>query len=258
MKSWALSIFIIFGLSSSFCVYMASSSSSVKNNKIRKGNYQNRVIEDFRRNTEDSLRSEYVDLMGFIPDLKIDLRYATMDNFTKQVLYSSWKRAYANKGTATKLNNAMKILKSIDPALSLLIYDAARPLSVQKKMWLALDSIPPKERIKFLSPPSSLSLHNFGCALDITICTLDGIPLDMGAGYDDMRKIAYPSYENYYLSCGLLSQQQVNNRKLLRKVMYQAGFTGISTEWWHFNAFSKEFAKQHFQVINEEDDVFNK
>jgi D-alanyl-D-alanine dipeptidase len=98
-------------------------------------------------------------------------------------------------------------------------------------------------------------LHNLGCAVDLTICDAKGIPLDMGAGFDDIRLIAYPMHEAKFLADGSLTMQHVENRKLLRRVMRYAGFTGIPTEWWHFNAYSKKEALERFQVIETEESI---
>jgi D-alanyl-D-alanine dipeptidase len=185
----------------------------------------------------------------YCPGVRVLLKYATADNFMKQVLYTTWKDAYLQKEVADQLNVAQGNLKKTHPTYSLLVYDAARPVSIQQKMWKALDTIPVKQRVKFVSNPNNRSLHNYGCAVDLTIADENGIPLDMGAGYDDIRSIAYPSMESYYLKTGALSSFQVENRRLLRKVMFGAGFTNISTEWWHFNACSRKFAASHYQAI---------
>ena len=206
----------------------------------------------------DSIIPTMVDIQAFIPGIQVDLKYATSDNFMHQQLYVLWKKPYMRKNMAVKLSKAQAILKAIDASLSLLIYDAARPLAVQRRMWQALDSIPPLQRGKFVSNPANKSVHNFGCAVDLTICRANGVPLDMGASYDDIRTIAYPSYESFYLKNGMLSAKQLEHRKLLRKVMNSAGFNGIPTEWWHFNGCSREFAQQHYKVIDQEQDIFNK
>jgi D-alanyl-D-alanine dipeptidase len=198
---------------------------------------------------EALLPNNIVAVSQYCPGVKVDLKYATADNFMKQVLYTTWKDAYLQKEVADQLNVAQGNLKKTHPTYSLLVYDAARPVSIQQKMWKALDTIPVKQRVKFVSNPNNRSLHNYGCAVDLTIADENGIPLDMGAGYDDIRSIAYPSMESYYLKTGALSSFQVENRRLLRKVMFGAGFTNISTEWWHFNACSRKFAASHYQAI---------
>lgn len=189
------------------------------------------------------------------PEIFVSLAYARSDNFMHEVLYLKWKEAYLQKPVALMLNKAQDRLTFLKPGLHLLIYDAARPLSVQQHMWNALDSIPVKERVKFVSSPRGKSLHNLGCAVDLTICDTKGIPLDMGAGFDDMRLIAYPMYEEKYLAEGALTKEQLANRKMLRSVMRYAGFSGIPTEWWHFNAYSKKEALERFQVIETEESI---
>lgn len=208
--------------------------------------------------SKDSVLGTLISLEELIPGIFIDLKYATEDNFMHQILYKSVKKAYLQKPIAYKLLKAQKRLHELNPNYHLLVYDAVRPVEIQRKMWFALDSIPPKERGKFVSSPYNKSLHNYGCAVDLTICDKQGVPLDMGAGFDDIRKIAYPSMENYYLSTGELTREQIANRKLLRSVMRFAGFTGLDSEWWHFNGCSKAYAKQHFKVIEREDEIFNK
>jgi D-alanyl-D-alanine dipeptidase len=189
------------------------------------------------------------------PEIFVNLAYASSNNFMHEVLYHKWKEAYLQKPVALMLNKAQDRLTLLKPGLHLLVYDAARPLSVQQNMWDALDTIPVKERIKFVSSPGGKSLHNLGCAVDLTVCDSEGIPLDMGAGYDDMRLIAYPKYEAKYLADGSLTKDQLANRTLLRSVMRYAGFSGIPTEWWHFNAYSKKEALRRFQVIETEESI---
>jgi D-alanyl-D-alanine dipeptidase len=130
-----------------------------------------------------------------------------------------------------------------------LVYDGVRPLSVQKAMWEALDSIPPKQRSKFVSNPANGSVHNYGAAVDLTICDINGKPLDMGAGYDDIREIAYPSKEQFFLSKGLLTEKHIKNRQILRKVMNYQHFKNIPSEWWHFNACSRNEAKKKYKIV---------
>jgi D-alanyl-D-alanine dipeptidase len=189
------------------------------------------------------------------PAIFVSLAYASSDNFMHEVLYHKWKEAYLQKPVALMLDKAQDRLTFLKPGLHLLVYDAARPLSVQQNMWDALDTIPVKERVKFVSSPRGKSLHNLGCAVDLTLCDDKGIPLDMGAGFDDMRLIAYPMYEEKYLAEGALTKEQLANRKMLRSVMRYAGFSGIPTEWWHFNAYSKKEALERFQVIETEETI---
>ncbi len=190
-----------------------------------------------------------VDIQQVNPSIRIDLKYATEDNFMKKVLYHDITHVYLQKDVADRLSNCQKYLKKLHPNYSLLVYDGVRPLHVQQEMWDALDTIPVNERGKFVSNPANGSIHNYGAAVDLTIIDENGIPLDMGAGYDDIRKIAYPSLEAAFLAKGELTQQHIENRKLLRKVMASQGFTNIPSEWWHFNACSRAKAKELYEIV---------
>jgi D-alanyl-D-alanine dipeptidase len=190
-----------------------------------------------------------IDIQMINPTIKIDIKYATSDNFMHKQLYFNIKKIYLQPDVAKRLGNCQTYLKKINPNYSLLVYDGVRPLSVQKAMWKALDSIPPIDRGKFVSNPANGSLHNYAAAVDLTICNKNGVPLDMGTPYDDIRELAYPSKESYFLKLGLLTELQIKNRKLLRKVMEYQQFKNIPTEWWHFNACSRKEAKVKYKII---------
>lgn len=193
-----------------------------------------------------------VDVLTLNENIFVDLKYSGTDNFLKVKLYDRLEKAYLQQDVAERLAKCQEYLTSIDPNLHLLIYDAVRPVSVQWKMWKALDSIPPRERGKFVSNPVNKSVHNYGAAVDLTICNGQGVPLDMGAQFDEFKEIAFPSKEGYFLSQGLLTQQQIDNRVLLRKVMRKEGFRNLPTEWWHFNACSRLDASKKYQLIEQE------
>lgn len=188
-----------------------------------------------------------VNLKELDSTIQVKLMYATTDNFVGENMYGDFDQAYLYPNPAKKVLKAQQALQKINSSYSLIIYDAVRPLHIQQKMWDAL-KIPFKEKIKFLSNPKNGSIHNYGCAVDISI-SQNGIPLDMGTPYDYLGKLAYPRLEKQLLKAGKLTAKQVSNRKLLRKVMFDAGFTGITTEWWHFNSLKRKDAKQKYKVI---------
>lgn len=197
-----------------------------------------------------------VDIKEFDSRILLDLKYASNDNFMHIQLYDSIRSVYLQHDVALRLSKVQNFLDSLKPGFRLLVYDGVRPLLVQQEMWLALDSIPALERGKFVSNPVWGSVHNYGAAVDLTIANEEGIPLDMGAGYDDIREIAYPSKETEFLKSGELSREQYENRRLLRKVMRSQQFTNIPTEWWHFNAYSRYTASKLFkQLLSESGDA---
>ena len=181
-----------------------------------------------------------------------ELKYATEDNFMGRILYDTLKKPYVQIDIARRLAKSQEYLTGRDSDYHLLVYDALRPLSVQWEMWNALDTIPAFERGKFVSNPRNGSVHNYGAAVDLTICNSKRKPLDMGAGYDDIRKVAYPSLESEFLASGEITQQQIDNRKLLRRALKSQGFSNIPTEWWHFNAFPRPVVKVKYQLVTSE------
>lgn len=195
-----------------------------------------------------------IDVQSLNKDIFCELKYATDDNFMGFQLYHSIKRPYLQPDVAERLSKCQDYLSEIDSSLHLLIYDAARPVSVQKLMWDALDSIPPGLRGRYVSNPGHRSLHNLGAAVDITICDDRRVVMDMGAGFDEFAEIAYPRMEYHFLKTGELSQQQYDNRLLLRRVMKSQRFRQLPTEWWHYNAYSRDVARTKYKVLRTEPD----
>tara|TARA_R110002072_G_scaffold192413_3_gene349466 strand:- start:10226 stop:11032 length:807 start_codon:yes stop_codon:yes gene_type:complete len=202
----------------------------------------------------DSL--DLIDIQAVNPKIRIDLKYSTPNNFMGMVLYDTLKVVYLNKEVAERLSNCQNYLDSIHPGYSLLVFDGVRPWQVQKEMWDALDSIPVLRRGKYVSNPVRGSVHNYGAAVDLSIVDSAGIQLDMGSGYDDFRTISYPNLEYTFLKTGELTEIQVENRRLLRRVMRSEQFRNIPSEWWHFNAFSRVTTSRKYQrLINESGDM---
>lgn len=178
----------------------------------------------------------------------VNLKYSTNDNFLGNDIYGDLENAYLQKDVTEKLKMAQLFLKSKFPFYSLIVYDAARPRSIQRIMWDTL-KISSNEKIKYLSNPKYGSLHNYGAAVDISIVDEKDIVLDMGTKYDCFDELAYPVKENQFLKEGKLSNEQIANRQLLRSVMQKAGFFNIQTEWWHFNSCYRNTAIERYKII---------
>lgn len=183
--------------------------------------------------------------------LLVDLKYSTTDNFVGKDVYGELTNAYLQPEIAKKLARANQLLSKEKSGYRLLIYDAARPNSVQYILWDALDNLGIKEGQKpqYVADPKVGSIHNFGCAVDLTIADATGKPLDMGTPYDFFGPLAYPRAEQEMLKKGRLSRQQLNNRLVLRKVMTLSGFTVNTTEWWHFDGMSRKNARARYGMI---------
>ena len=225
------------GINKSFSTKILKDSIKTEKNIIKIDSLEQKLID-----------AGLVDVQQIDSSILIDLRYTTTHNFMNEDVYGNLNKVYLQPSVANDLKKANDYLHQLDSNLTLLVFDGVRPRSVQQKMWDVLD-MPINEKTKFVSNPKNGSIHNYGCAVDITIARLNGDVLDMGADFDEIDKIAYPRLEHQFLKSGELTQQQVDNRKLLRKVMKAGGFYNIQTEWWHFNRYNRNKAKEMFKII---------
>lgn len=178
----------------------------------------------------------------------VQLVYATSDNFLGHVLYPDIHHAFMIPAMAQKIVRAQQRLKTIRPDLSLLIYDAARPLSVQREMWESVKGTP---NVSFVANPAKgRGMHNYGAAVDITLMDSTGTPLPMGSKHDYFGPEARIDHEMELVANGLISQQELDNRKLLRRVMTESGFVTCVSEWWHFNHIPSIRARQELKIID--------
>lgn len=194
------------------------------------------------------IRAGLVNIQTIVPEIQVELKYSTTDNFLHADVYGDLTNAYLQKDVAQKLKTAYQFLQETHPELTFIIYDAVRPLSIQYKMWEILD-LPPGQKEKYLSNPKNGSIHNYGAAIDMSLAEKNGKPLDMGTPFDFFGEAAEPQLEYKMLNEGVLTQQQINNRKILRSVMQKAGFRQLPAEWWHYNSCSREEAKIKYAPI---------
>lgn len=173
--------------------------------------------------------------------------YARPDNFCGVVLYNDLREAFLHPEAMKALQKAQAYLKQLRPDLSLKVYDAARPMHIQQRMW---DEVKHTSKAVYVSNPAhGGGMHNYGMAVDITLCTLKGDTLDMGTKIDYMGKAAHIDNEAALVSAHIISPEARRNRQLLRQVMRYGGFTPLRTEWWHFNKCSRAVAKKYYKVI---------
>lgn len=195
----------------------------------------------------------YLDSLGLInlaeadSSIVIDLMYSHADNFTGEVLYEDLHEAYLHQDAMESLSKAQRLLKELHPGYSLIVYDAARPMSVQQKMW---DVVKGTSKYIYVSNPAhGGGLHNYGLAVDISILDEQGKPLPMGTSVDYLGKEAHITEETQLVKSGKITEQEHQNRLLLRRVMKEAGFRTLPSEWWHFNRCSRQMAKEKYQII---------
>ena len=192
-------------------------------------------------------RSGFVDIREVDSTIQVSLMYAQADNFTGKVLYNDLREAYLHPKAAQALAKAQHLLKTSHPELSLKVFDAARPMHIQQKMWDTVAGTP--KNIYVSNPKNGGGLHNYGMAVDVTLCDAKGDTLPMGTKIDHLGKEAHIDQEAGMVKRGQLSHQALRNRQLLRSVMRQAGFKALRTEWWHFNFITRAQAKAHYKPI---------
>lgn len=177
----------------------------------------------------------------------VELMYATADNFTGELLYEDLREAYLHPDALEALVRAQQLLKSKCPGYSLIIYDAARPMSVQKKMWEVVKGT--SKNIYVSNPARGGGLHNYGLAVDVSIVNENGEALPMGTEVDHLGIEAHITNEEELVRSGKISEEERKNRLLLRQVMKEAGFRTLNSEWWHFNRCSRAEAKKKYKRI---------
>jgi len=184
--------------------------------------------------------------LSTIDGIAVDLRYASPDNFVGRDLYSPYDCAWLHRDAAAALERVVAWLQTARPDCTPLVLDALRPQRVQQQLW---DALAGTDLQMYLANPQRGSIHSFGMALDITLLDADGRELDMGTGFDDMTELSHPALEARFLASGALTAQQAANRQLLRDAMFQAGFVGINTEWWHFDCGDRNLVRQTFSRV---------
>ena len=172
--------------------------------------------------------------------------YARADNFVGEKMYG-FSEAYLHPTAARAVKKANALLRKINPSLRLIIYDAARPMSVQRKMWNKVKGTRQQNYVS--NPANGGGLHNYGLAVDVSIVDNKGDTLTMGTLVDALTPLSHIDKEAALVKAGRLTSEAVRNRELLRRVMREAGFRSLRSEWWHFNFTTRADARANYRVI---------
>lgn len=185
--------------------------------------YGLKVVNDYQQYKADVAKNpnlELVDIKKAIPSVVLDIRYATKDNFMKQVMYKQ-ARAFARKPVVEKLKLIQAALKK--DGYGLKIYDGYRPYAITVSFYQKASDK------NFVANPAKGSKHNRGCAVDLSIIDLKtGKDVPMPTPYDSFEAAAAPHYNN-------LPAHIIKNRDYLINTMQAHGFKVIYNEWWHFD-----------------------
>jgi D-alanyl-D-alanine dipeptidase len=177
--------------------------------------------------------ADLVELVQVVPDLKLEIRYATSNNFLGTPVYEQ-ARAFMQRPAAEALARVASALKP--RGYGLVVFDAYRPWYVTKIFWDAT----PQDKKQFVADPAEGSKHNRGCAVDLTLYDLKtGQAVSMPSGYDEMSERAYADYKG-----GTDAERQ--HRETLRRAMEAEGFAVYAYEWWHYDY--KDW--QHYRIGN--------
>ncbi len=171
-------------------------------------------------------KNGFTDVVALDPTIRLDIRYATTNNFTKAQIYDC-PLCLLRPEAAEALVKAHKALQK--KKMGLKMFDCYRPRPYQQRLW---DKVPNPD---YVTPPAKGSMHSRGAAVDLTIVDAQGKELDMGTPYDFFGKEAH--YDYTQLPAAVLA-----NRRLLRETLEAAGFKGIRTEWWHFSYQGQNYA----------------
>jgi zinc D-Ala-D-Ala dipeptidase len=167
-------------------------------------------------------KPDLVELVKLDPTIKLDIRYATANNFLGAPLYTQ-ARAFLQRPAAEAVVRAHRELEA--QGYGVIVHDGYRPWYVTEIFWLAT----PGHQKKFVANPALGSMHNRGCAVDLSLYDLQtGREVKMPSGYDEMTDRAYADYPG-----GTADERA--RRALLRQAMEKQGFTVLPEEWWHFN-----------------------
>jgi D-alanyl-D-alanine dipeptidase len=168
------------------------------------------------------LKPDLVELVTLDPTIKLDVRYATTNDFLGTPVYTQ-ARAFLQRPAAEALVRANHELKAL--GFGLIIHDGYRPWYVTKIFW---DATPDDKKI-FVADPQAGSKHNRGCAVDLSLYDLKtGLEVAMPSGYDEMSERAYADYPGG-------TDEERARRALLKQAMEKHGFAVIPKEWWHFD-----------------------
>lgn len=178
------------------------------------------TLSEYKKSVVKNPDKQLVELTKHIPGLKLDIRYATKNNFARQAVYKE-ARAFARLPVANSLKKVQAELRK--SGLGLKIFDGYRPYSVTVKFFdIASDK-------NFVANPKDGSRHNRGCAMDLTLIYLKtGKELKMPTPYDSFAAAASSDYKD-------LPEDVIKNRGILISVMEGNGFRVLDNEWWHFD-----------------------
>ncbi|MDN2452786.1 M15 family metallopeptidase [Lactobacillus sp. UCMA15818] len=165
----------------------------------------------------NSGKQGFTNIQKLDPDIIVDLKYATTDNFTNQIVYD-FTTAIARTGTAQKLTIASELVKK--QGYFLKVWDAYRPVSAQKKLFVVYPDP------HFVAEPNPNFSHQKGVTFDLTLVDTNKNEVKMQSSFDDFSKRAHRNFKR--------NLEEEGYYQILNSAMLKAGFVGYSEEWWDY------------------------
>jgi D-alanyl-D-alanine dipeptidase len=184
-----------------------------------------------------------------LPFVSLDLRYSGVRNICGRDLYFGEKEAWLHFEAAAALGRAAHALAMRHPGWRFRVYDASRPVSVQRQLFAAVAGTPQQA---YVADPDHGSVHNYGFAVDLGLEDAAGVEQDLGTPFDTLDPLAQPQLERTFFLQGKLLARQLNLRRALRTSMNRGGFTQNPLEWWHFELRSLDQVKGIYPLIQGE------
>lgn len=181
---------------------------------------ESRQAEQLPEQLPEPADTDFVKITDYIPDIVVEIKYATADNFTGTVIYD-FKDAYLRYGTVKKLAVAQEKFKAMGYYIK--IWDAYRPFAAQEKLW----QVCPNPRY-VANPANGMKAHNLGGTIDMTLVTFNGNEVEMPTAFDDFSLKADRDYSD-------VPETAAGNARMMERVMTECGFAGYAGEWWDYS-----------------------
>lgn len=191
------------------------------------------VVASLNAQGYDSLMRAHglVDVQTVAPRVQVSLKYATTDNFMGTSVYGGLRKAYLHPNLVKALARAQEFLDREYPGYRFLVYDAARPLSIQRRMY---ELVAGTSKRFYVAKPHRGGRHNYGVAVDLTIMDDRGRVLDMGSSFDHFGATSHLGRERKLVRSGVFAPEVPRNRALMRRILGQVGLRPYAKEWWHY------------------------
>lgn len=190
-----------------------------------------------------------VDVHTLDTSIVVDMKYSTEDNFMGQNMYGDLHTAWLVPDMAERVAAVQHRLRARRPGFSLVIFDAARPISVQRRMFALVAGTP--NNIYVANPDKrGGGYHNYGLAVDVSIIDDKRQQLDMGSAFDHFGAESHVGGEKQLLAAGFITQAAYDNRALLYGLMAAEGLKPHPKEWWHYQHIHSQEIKRTYRLLD--------